>query len=189
MNRNAVALSLLLLLTLASCGPSSNIEREAETRAEYHMHQADSLAHANLLREAALEYTLVAKLYPKTGHYPLAVRNAALLYSNPLNPSVDDSIALNLFQTYAALPISQEEKIKADVYVVMLKRITTMERGINRRIPTTDSLQTIIRRQGNELNSRGKRIQDLETELNQTRTELQRLREVDVRINRRKNTK
>jgi hypothetical protein len=153
------------------------------------MHQADSLEAVKKLKDATNEYNLVTKLYPKTSHYPRAVRSAALLYSNPTNPAGDDSMALSLFQTYLTLPISREEKTKAEVYVIMLERITALQKETSRRIPSTDSLQTIIRRLANELGNRNKRIQDLESELSQTKTDLERLREVDIRINRRRNTK
>jgi hypothetical protein len=176
-------------IVCASCSSGSNAERDAEERAEYHMRQADSLESRNHLKEATLEYKLVAELYPHTSVHPTAVRNVALLYSNSANPIVEDSVALRWFQTYLTLPIAREEKVKAEVYVTMLKRITALQKENNRRLPSTDSLQTIIRRQSAELSNRSKRVQELETELNQTKTELQRLREVDVRINRRKGTK
>lgn len=180
---------LCAALVVGACKSGSNAEREAEERAEYHMQQADSLAARDLLKEATHEYKLVAELYAGTSHYPAAVRNVALLYSNPANPVVEDSVALRWFQTYLTLPISREEKVKAEVYVTMLKRITALQKETNRRMPSTDSLQTIIRRQSAELSSRSKRVQELETELTQTKMELQRLREVDVRINRRKGAK
>ena len=189
MKLSVICLTCLALCLISGCKSGSNLEREAESRAEYHMRLADSLEASNQLREATLEYRLVAELYPKTEFFSEAVRNTALLYSNPANPIVDDSTSLRWFQMYLTLPISREEKVKAEVYVTMLKRITALQRETNRRVPSTDSLQAVIRRQVNELSSRGKRIQDLEAELNQTKTELQRLREVDVRISRRKGTK
>jgi hypothetical protein len=184
-----VIVSVACAMLVAACGSGSNAEREAEERAEYHMRQADSLESRNMLKEATLEYKLVAELYPHTSVHPTAVRNVALLYSNAANPIVEDSIALRWFQTYLTLPIAREEKVKAEVYVTMLKRITALQKETSRRLPSTDSLQTIIRRQAAELSSRTKRVQELEAELNQTKTELQRLREVDVRINRRKGSK
>jgi hypothetical protein len=181
---------VLFLLGLSlSCGPSSNVEKEAEEGAAYHMLQADSLESMKQLERAAFEYNLVAKYYPATSHYPLAVRNAALLYSNSANPAVDDSVALRLFETYLTLPISREEKNNTEVYVTMLRRITALQRETSSRIPSSDSLLSIIRRQSGEVAARNKRIQDLEAELTQTKTELQRLRDVDIRINRRKGTR
>lgn len=175
-----------LTVGVMSCKPNSTIELDAEARAEYHMLIADSLEAASALREAALEYKLVAELYPKTRHYPHAVRNTALLYSNPANPAVDDSLSLQWFQTYLTLPVSREEKVKAEIYVTMLKRLTSLRKDLNRRSSTIDSLQSVARRQSGEITARSKEVQDLKAELKQTTTELERLREVDVRINRRK---
>ncbi len=176
-------------LALASCGPSSNADRDAEAGAEYHMRLADSLEAASALREAALEYRLVAELYPKSSHYPNAVRNTALLYSNPSNPAVDDSISLQWFRTYLTLSIGREERVKAEIYVTMLQRITLLRRELNRRATTNDSLQVIAKRQASDLLNKTKRLQEVEADLKQTTVELQRLREIDVRINRRKGSK
>lgn len=175
-----------LTCIVAACGPSSNADYDAESRAEYHMNVADSLEASSSLREAALEYKLVAELYPKTSHYPNAVRNTALLYSSPSNPGVDDSLSLQWFQTYLTLGISREEKVKAEIYVTMLKRLTSLRKEINRRSGIIDSLQNVTRRQSGDLTSRNKRVQELETELKKTTFELEKLREVDVRINKRK---
>ncbi len=178
-----------LMLLLASCRPGSTIENVAEARAEYHMRLADSLESVQMLKEAALEYKLVAELYPTTSYYPAAVRNTALLYSNPANPAVDDSLSLQWFQTYLTLPISRDERVKAEIYVTMLKRINDLRRELNRRAAAVDSLQAIARRQSGDLAARAKRVQELEAELKKTTVELERLREVDVRINRRKGGK
>ncbi len=178
-----------LMLALASCRPGSTIENIAEARAEYHMQLADSLESAFMLKEAALEYKLVAELYPNTSYYPAAVRNTALLYSNPANPGVDDSLSLHWFQTYLTLPISRDERVKAEIYVTMLKRINDLRKELNRRTAAIDSLQTFTRRQAGDLAARTKRVQELEAELKKTTLELERLREVDVRINRRKGGK
>lgn len=179
-------LVLGLMLWFISCKPSSNADYTAESRAEYHMRIADSLEAATALPEASLEYKLVAELYPKTSHYPNAVRNTALLYSNPTNPAVDDSLALQWFQTYLRLSISREEKVKAEIYVTMLKRLTKLRKEIHRQSATTDSLLSVTRRQSSELASRNKKVQELESELKKTTFELEKLREVDVRINRRR---
>lgn len=179
----------VVMLALASCRPGSTIENITEARAEYHMQLADSLESVFMLREAALEYKLVAELYPTTSYYPTAVRNTALLYSNPANPAVDDSLSLHWFQTYLTLPISREERVKAEIYVTMLKRITELRKELNRRTAAIDSLQAFTRKQSGDLAARAKRVQELEAELKKTTLELERLREVDVRISRRKGGK
>ncbi len=187
--RGGQFLCIALMVGFAACRPSSSADYDAEARAEYHMRVADSLEAASLLREAALEYKLVAELYPKTKHYPNAVRNTALLYGNPSNPAVDDSLSLQWFQTYLTLSVSREEKVKAEIYVTMLKRLTTLRREINRRAVMIDSLQNLTRKQSGDLASRSKKIQELESDLKKTTSELEKLREVDVRINRRKGGK
>lgn len=183
------AIGSVWVIGLSACRTTSPVIVSSEDRAEYHMRVADSLEAASALREAALEYKLVAELYPTTSHYPNAVRNTALLYSNPANPAVDDSLSLQWFQTYLALPIPREEKVKAEIYVTMLQRINELRREMNRRESSIDSLQTLTRRQSGEIATRSKKVQDLEAELRKTTIELQNLREVDVRISKRKGGK
>lgn len=179
----------LWVIGLGACGTSTPVDLSSEARAEYHMLVADSLEAASALREAALEYKLVAELYPTTSHYPNAVRNTALLYSNPANPAGDDSLSLQWFQTYLTLPIPREEKVKAEMYVTMLQRINNLRSEINRRGSSIDSLQALTRKQSGDITAKNKKVQDLEAELKKTTIELQNLREVDVRINRRKGGK
>ncbi|MER3524286.1 MAG: hypothetical protein C4326_09530 [Ignavibacteria bacterium] len=187
--RGGYSFFIILLLAFASCKPGATIEDNAEARAEYHMQIADSLESLQMLRGAALEYKLVAELYPNTSHFPNAVRNTALLYSNPANPAADDSLSLQWFQTYLTLPISRDERVKAEIYVTMLKRITTLRRELNRRAVLIDSLQVVARKQSADLAARTRRVQEVESELKKTLSELKRLRDVDARINRRKGGK
>lgn len=176
-------------LLLWSCSSPPSHDDSPEARAQYHMQLADSLESVMKLREAAQEYRLVAELYPNTSHYPRAVRNTALLYINPANPAGDDSLSLHWFQTYLTLPVPREERVRAEIYVMMLKRLTTLRKELNRQAGTIDSLQTLARRQSADLAARTKRLQELEAELKRTTTELERLRDVDARINRRKGGK
>lgn len=189
MMRGEYHLFLILLLAFASCKPGATIEDNVEARAEYHMAIADSLESLQMLRDAALEYKLVAELFPNTSHYSEAVRNTALLYSNPANPAADDSLSLQWFQTYLTLPISRDERVKAEIYVTMLKRITTLRRELSHRAALIDSLHVVARKQSTDLAARTRRVQELESELKKTLSELERLREVDARINRRKGGK
>ncbi len=184
--RNLLPIAVFAALALAGCASSYVGDEDSERRAAYHMHLADSLEALNALQQAALEYRLVAELYPTTSHYPNAVRNTALLFSNPANPAIDDSVALHWFGAYLDLPIPREERVKAEIYVTMLKRIMTLRAELNRRSGVIDSLTQASRRQSTDLSARNKRIQDLEAELKKMNLELQNLREVDVRINRRK---
>lgn len=177
---------LVLAIGLAACGISSKSDYDAEARAEYHLRVADSLEAASALREATREYELVTKLYANTSSYPLAARNTALLYINPANPLSDDSLALHWFQTYLQFPVARDERVKADIYVTMLKRVTALRREVNRRGAVIDSLQTVARKQAGELAGKTKRLADLEAELKKASSELDKLREVDVRINKRK---
>lgn len=184
-----IALFAALALGLAGCAGSYVGDEDSERRAAYHMHLADSLEAVNALQQAALEYRLVAELYPTTSHYPTAVRNTALLFSNPANPAMDDSVSLHWFTAYLELPIPREEKVEAEIYVTMLKRITILRSELNQRAGAIDSLTQLSRRQAADLSARTKRVQELEAELRKVNTELQNLREVDVRINRRKETR
>ena len=87
------------------------------------------------------------------------------------------------------LPIGREERVKAEIYVTMLKRITSLRNELNRRLGASDSLQMVTKRLAADLQAKSKRLQDVEADLKQTTVELQRLRDIDVRINRRKGTK
>ena len=180
---------ILTMLLCAGCGPGASLRNDSETRAEYHMQLGDSLEIVNALREAALEYRLVAELYPTTTSYAEAVRKSAFLYSNPMNPARDDSVSLYWFRKYVSLPISREERTTAEIYVTMLERLTILRNEIKSNNIIVDSLQSVARRQVAELASKNKRIQDLEVDLKRTTTELQNLRDVDVRINKRKGGK
>ncbi|MBI5471629.1 MAG: hypothetical protein HY961_04730 [Ignavibacteriae bacterium] len=150
------------------------------------MQLADSLERAQALREAALEYRLVAELYPTTSHYVEAVRKSALLHSSPSNPYRSDSTSLYWFRKYVSLPISREERSAAEVYVFMLEQMAIQQNSIKTIEMMVDSLQAALRKQSAELASKGKKVQDLEADLKRTTTELQNLRDVDVRINKRK---
>lgn len=189
MMRWGIVLFLSSVFLLAGCSYKSASDYDSETLAGYHMQRADSLEAANLLGDAAFEYKLVAELYPNTSHFPNAVRNTALLYSNPANPVLDDSLSLTWFQKYLTLSIPREERVKAEIYVTMLARLTALRKDLNRKTQALDSLQNIGRKQSGDLAARNKRIQELEAELKQSTVELQKLREVDVRISRRKSGK
>jgi hypothetical protein len=180
----AVTVTILAFCAFRCAGTFS--ESDTETRAGYHMRLADSLQTELALRAATMEYTTVAQLYPQSGYYADAVRNAALLYSNPLNPLMNDSLSLYWFERYLSLRPPREERAKAEVYVTMLNRIMQLRAEITRRNVVGDSLQSILRRQAGELTARSRRVSDLENELQRTNDELRRLREVDIRINRRK---
>lgn len=180
---------LVLIFIFSSCAPTSGIKYDSESLAGYHMERGDSLEVTNQLSDAVFEYKLVAELYPRTSHYPKAVRNAAILYSNPANPSVNDNLSMYWFERYLTLPISRDERARTEVYVSMLNRLRGLRKELNRNTVTIDSLQTVSRRQSGDLATRNKRVQDLETELKQATVEMQRLRELDVRINRRKGGK
>lgn len=184
--KHLLPIAAFAALAVAGCAGSKVGDEDSERRAAYHMHLADSLEALNALQQAALEYRLVAELYPTTSHYPNAVRNTALLFSNPANPAMDDSVSLHWFKAYLDLPIQREERVKAEIYVTMLNRIMTLRTELNRRSGVIDSLNQLSRRQSTDSSARNKRIQDLEAELKKTNMELQNLREVDVRINRRK---
>lgn len=150
------------------------------------MEMADSLETVSRLAEAVSEYLIVAEYYPESVHHAEAVRKAALLLSNPDNPSSDDSAAIVWFGRYTQLPVTAQDKEYARGYVLLLERIRVLDAEITKVQATYDSMETVNRRLGtgisrlnSDLTNRNKRLQELESEL-------KKLREVDIRLSKTK---
>lgn len=181
---NQSSLFTLLLLLLAGCA-SVPVDRDSEALAKLHMHVADSLARASRFQDAALEYGIVAELYPQTSFYPAALRDAAFLHLHPDNDSANDSTALYWFNAYLTAAPPSPERRTVEVCVHLLDRIRTLRQSLTLQKTVSDSLAAVAKRQTGEiltLSSQAKQAQGLEAELKKVNEELQKLREVDVRM-------
>ncbi len=177
--RDFAWLSIVLLVWGCS---STGVVSDAEIQAEHHMAIADTLERASALDKAAEEYRVVAERFPTTRVYLRAVRKAGLLLGDPDNPAANDSASVYWLNKYRTLTPSAEEKQLIDLYVRMMKRANLLRDSLGRQAAVIDSLAGVSRKQLNEASSRARRIQDLETELQQVSTELRKLKEIDVRI-------
>lgn len=163
---------------------SSRVDSDTEGRAARHMALGDSLEQAYVLDQATLEYQIVAELYPASSAYPSAVRKASLLYLNPDNPIRNDSLALRWVSIYLGLPSQLPDREDARTEHLLLERIVALEQRFTHRRHAADSLTAIIRRQDTQLLNQAQQLQSLQNELRQVRQELDKLKQVDVQINR-----
>ena len=79
----------------------------------------------------------------------------------------------------AQLP--DRENARAELY--LLERITALQQDLARRRHSADSLAAITRRQDSQLTNQAQQLQAAQTELKQVRQELDKLKQVDVQIN------
>lgn len=189
--RSAVFILSCASLVLVSCHLENSLEQpnEAWAAAERHMHLADTLEHSMALREATMEYAIVAQYYPTTGFHRKAVLRAAILYSNPLNPAGNDSIAGYWFRTYRDIAATPAEVELIDLYLGALERIKLVRTDLARQTLTVESLTGANRKQSNELAQRQKRIQDLEADNKKITDELKRLLEIDLKMHKNRSNK
>ncbi len=187
MNRFRTVLPSLLgtLLILAGWACSTyDAARDVEERVARHMAAADSLERSGNLREAMLEYSLVAQHYPRSNDYPTAVHKTALLSLDPRNPSADDSTAAYWLNAYLQIPNDPPAQQDARIELALLQQISAIRSTVARARLTVDTLQQVVRRQGSQLSSQTQRLQEAEAQLKQAQQELARLKEVDVQLSR-----
>ena len=172
---------LLLAMLIVGCTASDNLST-AELAAQRHMAIADTLERASDLKRATMEYSLVARNYPSTSVYPAAVRKTALLFSLPANPAASDSASQYWLSVYLGLTRSPEERQMIEMYLRMVGRVKVLRDSLAKVNALSDSLAFAVRKQANEASARGKRVQELEAELQKASDELKKLKEIDVRI-------
>lgn len=172
---------VLVGMLIVGCSSTRRLS-DVEFQAQRHMAIADTLERAAALAEATLEYTLVADRFPATSVHAAAVRKAALLYSSPINPIANDSVSRYWLTRYLDLAESPEEKQIIQMYLKIVDRVTSLRDSLARHTALSDSLAVVARKQTGEASSRGKRIQELESELEKASSELKKLKEIDVRI-------
>jgi hypothetical protein len=176
--------SLVAAITSLSCLGCAAIlgDRDAEAEARRELELAHVLEQAAELQKAAHEYSIVAHDFPQTSAYPTAARKAAYLYMNPLNPARNDSIARYWLSAYLQLSLSAQDKENAQVMLGLLGRFISQGELLTKQTASLDSLSQLTKRQAGALTTLQKRVSDMTEELQQTNTELQKLKEVDVRV-------
>ena len=169
----AIVLGCLLVSGCAPQNEGGSTEGEAEAVLEF----AESLEADSLLAQATAQYAIIAEEFPRASVYPLAVRRAAFLYAHPDNPAHNDTLALRWIRIYQPLARTREERQEVGVVTSLIQQNMTLREQLARETASGDSLGVVLRRQG-------RRVKDLETELQQVDQELRKLKEVDVRTSR-----
>lgn len=167
---------ILCCVLLAGCAPSKDAG-SAEGDAEAVLAFAESLEADSLLDQATAQYAIIAEQFPTADVYPLAVRRVAFLYAHPDNPAHNDTLALRWMRIYNPLARTREERQEVGVVTTLIQQNMTLREQLGRESASGDSLATLVRKQG-------RRVRDLETELQQVNDELRKLKEVDVRTSR-----
>jgi hypothetical protein len=172
-----------MILLLSGCS-TLPVSRDTDLRAQRHLEIADSLEHANALRDAALEYTIVADLFAGTSSYQTAVYKAALLYYDPSNPGADDSTAARWLAVCRTMDLPEDRARTIRIVGSLADRIRTLREQVTRLSASSDALAGQAKKQSVTLGNQTKRIQELEEELRRTGQELHRLKEIDLRMSR-----
>jgi cell division septation protein DedD len=175
-----VAISCFLV---AGCFSQSRNSR-SELQARNHMDRAAALEDASEYHRAAQEYSVVAERYPASPYYKTAVWKAALLNIHPASLEIDYNAALHWLQVYLGLPLSSEEKDRADLYVVMLKHINDLESILSAFAAEKVELQAVTQKQSSDMVAATQRLGQLEADLAHAQAELKKMKEVDVRMHR-----
>jgi hypothetical protein len=172
--------ALPAIALLAGCVPRGS-EEEPVPEAHRQTELAKTLEAAGDKREAAHEYTIVAEHYPGTSYQALAARRAGLLYADPDNPGRSDSLATYWLGQYLQLQVPQAEREEVEVLLKLIERSAALRADLARISATGDSLSTALKRQVSGSSGLSWRIGELEGELERTRSELKRLKEIDAR--------
>jgi hypothetical protein len=153
------------------------------------MDRAAALENSSSYHEAVQEYVIVAERYASTIYYKSAVWKAAVLNIHPANSKIDTSAACFWLNVYLGLPLSLEEKQNATLYVAMIERMNGLQVQLSSLASERDKLLDVTRKQSGDIVTGAQRIEELENELAQDRTELaqvrdelEKLKEVDVRM-------
>jgi len=155
-------------------------EDGADAAARRQLDLAQRLQASGALREATLEYTIIAEQYPKTDAYGTAVRKAAYLYASPVNPSRNDSIASEWLAVHLGLDISTEEREGSALLIERIRETFALRREIARHSEVADSLASVTRGLSTGSLRLSRQIDQLQGELRETREELEKLKEIDA---------
>jgi hypothetical protein len=182
MNRQRANLgrTLLWLLLLAGCAPRGN-DDESFPEAKRQVELARTLEAAGDKREAAHEYTIVAEQFPGTSYQGMAARRAGMLYADPASPARHDSLAIYWLKQSLRMPGTPVERTDAEACLRLLEQGAALRAELGRLTGSQDSLSSALRRQVAGAATSSRRISELETELEQIRNELSRLKQIDAR--------
>ncbi len=175
----SVIVAALLIAGCSSVRKAGDGMREQMERARYAEASGD-------LADAARGYALAAEQYPKGESFSVAVRRAAILFSHPLNPARDDSVALAWFRVLAEQPIPGSEKEFVHLQIATLERSQILAEQVRRQREAGDSLTVVTRRLSLTVANQSRQIQELEAEVKRVSEELRQLKEIDVRLSRRR---
>jgi hypothetical protein len=150
------------------------------------MERARALEAAGNLPEAARQYAATADRFPGGEWVLLALRKAAVLYAHPLNPERSDSAALHWFRRLPMDQIPVEERELLQIQISTLERSLAMTEQMGRQKETADSLLVIVRRVTSIAATQSHQIQDLDVQVKKLAEELRQLKEIDVRLSKRK---
>lgn len=175
----AVVAMALLVAGCSSVRKSAD-EMPAEMERARHAEASGDLA------DAARAYAMAAEQYPNGALFATAARKAAVLFSHPLNPSRNDSIALGWFRALAQQPLPGPEKELVHLQIATLERSQALADQIRRQREAGDSLTVVTRRLSLTVANQSRQIQELELEVKRVSEELRQLKEIDVRLSRRR---
>ncbi|MBW2598437.1 MAG: SPOR domain-containing protein [Deltaproteobacteria bacterium] len=150
------------------------------------MERAAALENSSAYHQAAREYAVVAGRYPSTSYYKSSVWKAALLNIHPANSKIDTSAARFWLNVYLGLPLTDEEKENATLYVSMIERINGLQAQVSSLVSERDKLLDVTRKQSGDIVTGTQRLGELEAELAKARDALKKMKEVDVRMQRSK---
>jgi hypothetical protein len=175
---------MLVVIALVAAGCST--ERSTRDAMREEMERARSAEVAGDIAGAAHAYALAAEHHPGGELFLVAVRKAAVLSTHPQNPARSDSVALAWFRMLAAQPIPGPEKELVYLQIATLERSQAQAVQIRRQQDAGDSLTAVTRRLSLLVANQARQLQELETEVKRVSAELQQLKEIDVRLSRRK---
>jgi hypothetical protein len=155
---------------------------ESDGRAQRRMKTADSLEQEGNFRSAAAAYASVAEQFPQSSYYPAAVRRAALMYSISPYAAANDSAAYRWYLAYLTLNLSRPERENVRVSVELLHRVLLLHAQIEQIYTSSDSLAVLSKKQSTTLNADAHRMQELELELKDAKSELRKIKEIDIRL-------
>jgi hypothetical protein len=174
-----------LQIVAAGCS-ASRVERDT---ARQNFEQGRVYEMAGDLEEAGRWYAMVAEKFPESEWQIAAVRKAGILYAHPQNPGRNDSIALYWFRVLEAKPIPTAERELLNLQITTLKWSRNLEEQARQQRESNDSLTVVLRRLGATVVNQSRQIQALETQTNRISEELRQLKEIDLRMSRRKQGK
>ncbi len=173
---------IIMVFVIAGCSSA----RKAGEGLRGEIERAQSAEATGDLAGAARAYALAAEHQPGGEFFSMAARKAAILFSHPLNPSRNDSVALGWFRMLAEQPLPGPELELVHLQIATLERSEMQADQIQRQREAADSLTVVTRRLSLTVANQSRQIQELELEVRKVSEELRQLKEIDVRLSRRR---